>query len=168
MLGNVCVLAPLIICALIFVNASNGTSSTAHTIAKKVRNEDFMSVLRLKVDVQEFRFVVQLLPLCDLEMSIESTTVGLETCLDQGCVARSHLPLHEHLLDLGDGLGGVACDDLRVLGKRELDHQLSPHSMFCTFQALDAANSPRLGACACKRWASGKNRDNQSDFEPAS
>ena len=27
--------------------------------------------------------------------------------LDQGCAARSHLPLDEHLLDLGDGLGGV-------------------------------------------------------------
>src|SRR4029077_20180050 len=26
---------------------------------------------------------------------------------DQGCAARSHLPLDQHLLDLGDGLGGV-------------------------------------------------------------
>jgi hypothetical protein len=34
--------------------------------------------LWLKVDAQEFRFVVQL-PLCDLEMSIASTTAGLET-----------------------------------------------------------------------------------------
>jgi hypothetical protein len=35
--------------------------------------------LWLKLAAQEFRFVVQLLSLCDLEMSIASTTAGLET-----------------------------------------------------------------------------------------
>lgn len=48
--------------------------------------------LWLKVDALRFRFRMQLLPLCTVEMSI---------------AARSHLPLNEHLLDLSDGLGRV-------------------------------------------------------------
>src|SRR5262249_61922491 len=39
-------------------------------------------------------------------MSIASTTAPARN-RDQGCAARSHLPLDQHLLDLGDGLGGV-------------------------------------------------------------